>query len=213
MDKNARIILGFAIGILFPILIYFTAITVIPNGKTPQYPIEPSTPICNVSRYDSYSGADVEYNQCNYNRSYQDKKQAYEEELKNYNDTVAKNEKRHVYQAEAVLVISIIGIVCAVAFRQARELLGGLTGGSALSIIVAVTIIAAYMSDNHPEKVLTLMVTIGFVILTVILWIVEKVIQPSAGAVPANHPEKSGATPAPPPPAPKLPTPPNANVS
>lgn len=113
MDKVSRALLAIAIAVLFPVLIYFTANTFLPDKKTSTR--------CN----DTPSHYIDDYN--------------YSRNLSYDCPTPTHDEERGVMRAGLAISLALIGLVGALGLRRIHELLVGLTVGGAVAIFGAVT--------------------------------------------------------------------------
>jgi hypothetical protein len=156
MDKITRVLLTAAISILFPVLVYFTANTFLPDKSTTSSSTY-STPTYN--NYDSYDCTD-DYNprnpsSCSYN-----------------GNRYGNDEERGVMRAGLAISLALVGIVGALGVRRIHELLVGLTVGGAVTIFGAISYLST-IRDPSSEPVYQFvfwMATFSFLALVTILY-------------------------------------------
>jgi hypothetical protein len=132
MDKLSRVLLTAAIAILFPVLVYFTANTFLPDKRSTKS----TYPTPTYENYDSYGCTD-DYNPANPNScSYT-------------GNRLGNNEERGVMRAGLAISLALVGIVGALGLRRIYELLVGLVTGGAIVIFGAIS----YLSTiNNPSS-------------------------------------------------------------
>lgn len=188
MDKTTRIILGFAIAIIYPVLIVLTVTQIVPkpNITKPVYPTSSNYSECG-SRYTSryqygQSDFDQELNYTYDSRSYErcteslrnefnKKQEAYDKEVKENN---IKHDKYEVTRFSVILIISLLSIIVSYFIRNIRELAGGIAMGSTVMITISTTAAAAIGWDLSSSVLINLLILVGFVVTVALLWLVEK---------------------------------------
>lgn len=119
MDKVARTIMTVAVAVLFPVLVYFTANTFLPDKSI------------STNRYDDRSYCTDDYNpskpsSCSY---------------RGYSYGVQDND-RGVMRSGLAISLALVGLVVALALRKIKELLVGFVVGGSITIFGAVTYLA-----------------------------------------------------------------------
>lgn len=176
MNKSVKIIMALAIGIIFPILVLFIALVFYPDSSyktsSDAYPIYPDTSIC----YD-YGYENARSKACS------------ETLISNYEEKLASFEqgrdKKVIDRVQVALVSAILGFIIAMLAIKFSPITVGMSGGSAVLVLFA-----SYYSSTANAAMgsfATLLFTICFVSLIIMLFFVEKVLpKPTA----ANPPQQ-----------------------
>jgi hypothetical protein len=137
MDRVTRVILAVAVAVLFPVLIYFTANTFLPDNASTPKPTHDYHYPASTACTDDYSPHNPD--SCSY--EYRD----------DYGRTNMDNE-HGVMRAGLAISLSLVGLVVALSLRRIPELLVGLTTGGAVANFGAVTYLAT-VRDPSSEPV------------------------------------------------------------
>jgi hypothetical protein len=191
MDKLIRLLLALGIAILFPVLVYFTVLTVLPKVNlptVPQYPQRPNDPYCNSTYYD-YSTGTYKPNITSYQCQLQ--QQSYQQKLRNYDSQIDQyslaqkqyqsqqdkyNKRTQSDRAVLAIVIALAAMAFSAYMRHSRELAGGLMCGSTLIIVVGVSSIIGYMGSTKKDSLAVAAITLSFGVLTALLYYLDMAI-------------------------------------
>ncbi len=171
MDKLSRALLTAAIAILFPVLVYFTANTFLPDKRSTQ-------PYYDSCGYNQGVDLNLRYNSHNcYETLERDR---------------GKDSERGVMRAGLAISLALVGIVGALGVRRIYELLVGLTVGGAVTIFGAVSYLST-VNDPSSEPVYQFvfwMATFAFLALLTILYTADHSL-PRPRSVATNSPKGS----------------------
>lgn len=161
MDRTMRILLSLAVAILYPVVIYFMVVTLVPRSADSNYPDYPS-----CYRYDNSLSRS---NQSDCDRQYRE----YDRKLESYQDNVDREEEKNLTRAQLGLGLALITIIGAVFLRDVKELVAGLTVGASVAVIGADTVLVTGAGDD-PTVGNVLLILLSFVFLTAVLYLTEK---------------------------------------
>lgn len=173
MDKITRVLLTAAISILFPVLVYFTANTFLPD----KHSTKPYYDSCGYNQ-----GIDVgpRYNSNNCYETLEARNRGSDSE-------------RGVMRAGLAISLALVGIVGALGVRRIHELLVGLTVGGAVTIFGAISYLST-IRDPSSEPVYQFvfwMATFAFLALVTILYAADNSLpRPRVAVPPAPAPKK-----------------------
>jgi len=203
-DKVIHLLLATGIAILFPVLVYFSVLTLLPSGKQPAYPSypqSPSEPFCDSPTYDQYTGT----YQTNTTFQCQQQKDRYQQKLNEYNLQVYQyeqnqkqfnanldkyNRRTQSDRAVAAIIIALLAIGFSAYMRKAKELAGGLVAGSTLIIVVSISAVIGYMGTNKKDVPAVFVITLAFAVLTFMLYFLDKALPAAAKPMEAaGHPQ------------------------
>lgn len=161
MDRTMRILLSLAVAILYPVVIYFMVVTLVPRSADSKYPEYPS-----CYRYDNSSSR---YSQSDCDREYRE----YDRKLESYQDSIDQEEEKNLTRAQLALGLALITIVGVVFLRDVKELAAGLTVGASVAVVGANTVLVAGAGDD-PTVGNVLLILLSFAFLTAVLYLTEK---------------------------------------
>lgn len=168
MDKTARIILGFAIAIIYPILMFLSVSQLVskPASLNVEYPSYP-----NYSECGSQTG--FRYESCR-----QAKEREYDKAQEEYLKTLEernREQSNYTFRIAAImLIIALLSIVGVYFLRDIRELTGGIGAGSAIVIAGAAITVAGTGWDSGNKALANALVLFSFCVSTGMLWFVDK---------------------------------------
>jgi hypothetical protein len=166
MDKTMRVLLSLAIAILYPVVVYFAVVTLVPKPASSNYPDYPECYNLQNSSYPIRYDYD-ERSSCD--RQYEE----YENELKDYNSAQKKDEGNNLVRAQLALGAALITIAGAFFIRDVKELVAGLTVGAMLVIVSAATVLVA-VNGTDLSLGNVLFVLASFIFLTAVLYLTER---------------------------------------
>jgi hypothetical protein len=184
MDRTMRVLLSLAIAILYPVVVYFAVVTVIPRPGASNYPTYPS---CYRQYGSSYSSRYDYEDDASCDRQHRE----YDEKLKDYNAALKEDEGKNLVRAQLALGIALLTIAGALFLRDVKELMAGLTVGAMVVIVSAVTVLVA-TNSNDLAVGNVLLILISFIFLTTVLYLTER-------GLPERVPEKRPEPPVTPP--------------
>ena len=175
MDKLTQYLLSIGIAVLFPIVVVFGVFTAIPQDAKVDVPRYPTRPRC-YNDYNSTLRRSVNTCTTEVTQKYEEDKDAYDDAIENNRKARQDDDEKNLIRAEIALAVSIIAFVGAVWLKdQSKELSAGLVLGAATTIIGAVGVLAAYQDINNSDRlVASSFILVGFVVLTAVLAIVDK---------------------------------------
>lgn len=182
MDKTARVILGFAVAIIYPVLVFLAVIQLVPKpDKTSvSYPNYPNYDECYDYNYlDSYDSCTQRKNQ-----EYERAKENYHNQHKN---AIEAENNYALRVASIVMIVMLISIVGAYFLRDIRELAGSIGFGSAVTVAISAIVIAGigWKSDN--KVFANTLILFGFLVGTIMLTFIEKNIHDREEAITASN--------------------------
>lgn len=184
MDRFTRVVIGFTIAILYPLLVFMIVSQVFPikDSSSPNPPEIPSYAKCGdrYSRYgyDFSSSDPLLRNEGNYDKcvekidnEYGQKNKEYDEALNNHHDAKRKSESIRMI---GMMTIAVITLVISYRIRSIEELSGGLVVGSSLVIVVTSLGLAITNWDSSMKLPINILLLVSFGILTTLIWFVDR---------------------------------------
>lgn len=166
MDKTVRVLLSVGIGILFPLVVYFTVVTIVPSK---QYSSYPEYPDCQQEKYDYYSKEYTTDYDC------KAKYEEYEKQKDSYEAYVKSNEDLDIIRGQIALVIAVLTIIGMLFIKDQKEITGGLVFGSTLVVIGAIsTMLSGYDLDEATEALNSFLSIFAFLGLVGVMYFVDK---------------------------------------
>lgn len=184
MDRNAKIIISFAITILIPTFVYFAVYTFIPDAKSasPQLPTQPTRPACpqTSTKPLGQTQQGYYYDSCyTLQQKYQRDKVAYDEAFAQYQRDLDKSSKdaadRQTWRIQLALILGVLTMLAILFAKDIKALVAGLAGGSTVTLFGATTAFYS-LSDSNKGAVTVGLLFAAFLILTVLLQIVDTII-------------------------------------
>lgn len=173
MDKAAKIILGIAIAIIYPVLVFIAVLQIFPTSEeTREYPTYPSCSTGRSSRTYNYQTRSYDYNY-NYeedNARCEAERDAYDDKVKEYNKA---QDHELVLRSIVGLVIGLLTVVGIYFVRDVRELAGGITAGASLVVITATGTLSGLGGDSDLKGVIVFLILLAFAVLTFVLKMVD----------------------------------------
>jgi hypothetical protein len=173
MDRTMRILLSLGIAILYPVVIYFMVVTIIPKASDSQYPTYPTC----------YRGSGYRYEQNDCDREYRE----YDRKIESYHDSFEREESKNLTRAQIGLGLALLTMIGVVFIRDVKEVVAGMTVGATLVVITAGSVLISGAGDD-PTTGNALLVLLCFIFLTALLFITEKALPESVSA--AQHVEQ-----------------------
>lgn len=184
MDKTARVLLSVGIGILFPLVVFFSVMTIIPSKEPAEYPRYPS---CSESTYDRNLGRYTDNDNCKTEMA------QYEAAQKDYEQSQKDDEKLDVVRGQVALAIAVLTIVGVLFLKDQKEITGGLVFGSSLVVIGAIsTMLSGYENDQMTDMLNSILAILTFLVLTGVIYFTDQ-------AFPATDKDHGHKHPTPPP--------------
>lgn len=166
MDKTARVLLSVGIGILFPLVVFFSVMTIIPSKEPAEYPRYPS---CKESTYDRNLGRYTDNDNCKTEMA------KYDAAVKDHDQAQKDNEKLNVVRGQIALAIAVLTIVGVLFLKDQKEITGGLVFGSSLVVIGAIsTMLSGYENDQMTDMLNSILAILTFLVLTGVIYFTDQ---------------------------------------